>query len=212
MNPFFTGDHGFSTVSPALENLLPQDTTRPRVQARAIYQSYVNALAAQRSDDDLRSFRDKALRGDVTPPAFATRHPLLTTMKSQAPHAVTRRPRQHTGAAEAHLHSVAMLLAQILCVDNSLKEGWRGRIEAAARDGVLDGLSTFIQARSATNGAALAPDHARGHRGSCWDEPPDHRLRSPLAGARTWCTPPAMSCRRVATNPHEPRMHVLWPV
>jgi hypothetical protein len=54
-----------------------------------------------------------------------------------------------------------MLLAHILFVDHRMKEGWPGRIEAAARDRVLDGLSAYMRARSATNGAALAPEDAR---------------------------------------------------
>jgi hypothetical protein len=54
-----------------------------------------------------------------------------------------------------------MLLAQILFVDNTVKEGSPGRIEEAARDRVFDGLSACIRARSATNEAALARDDAR---------------------------------------------------
>jgi hypothetical protein len=161
VEPFFTADHGFPTISLALEDILPHDTTRASVKERAVYQCYVNALAAQPSDDDLRPFRDKALMGQLTPPDFAAMHTLFTTMKSQAQYAVTRRPRQHTLAAYASLNSAAMLLAQILFVDNSLKEGLPGRIEEAARDRVLDGLSASIRARSATNGAALAPEDAR---------------------------------------------------
>jgi hypothetical protein len=42
--------------------------------------------------------------------------------------------RHHTIAAYAHLKRVAMLLAQILLVDNRIKEGLPGRIEQAARD------------------------------------------------------------------------------
>ena len=54
-----------------------------------------------------------------------------------------------------------MLLAQILFVDNSLKEGLLERIEEAPRDRVLDGLSAAIRARSAANGVALVPEDAR---------------------------------------------------
>lgn len=161
MEPFFTAEHRFPTIRMALEAILPEDTTSPLVKERAIYQSYVNALAARPSDDDLRPFRDKALRGDLTPPDFATMHTLLTTMKSQAQHAVTRRQRHRTLAAYAHLNNAAMLLAQILFVDNSMKEGLSDRIENTARATVLDGLSAYIRARSATNGAALAPEDAR---------------------------------------------------
>jgi SAM-dependent methyltransferase len=131
------------------------------VQGRAVYQDYVHALAARPSDEDLRPFRRKALMGHVTPPDFAAMHTLFTTVKSQAQHAVTRRQRQHTLAAYAHLNSYAMLLAQILFVDNSIKEGLPGRIQEPARDRVLDSLSASIRARSATNGAALAPEDAR---------------------------------------------------
>jgi hypothetical protein len=161
MDPFFTADNGFPTISLALEDILPHDTTRASVKERAVYQYYVNALAARPSDDDLRPFRDKALMGHLTPPDFANLHTLLTGMKSQAQHAVTRRQRHHTLAAYAHLNSFAMLLAQILFVDNSIKEGLPGRIEEAARDRVLDGLIAYIRARSATNGAALAQEDAR---------------------------------------------------
>ena len=126
MDPFFTADHGFPTVSLALEDILPRDTTSPRAQERAVYQHYVKTLVARPSDDDLRPFRDKALMGHLTPPDFATMHTLLTIMKAQAQHAVTRRHRQHTCAAYAQMNSVAMLLAQILFVDNSIKEGLPG--------------------------------------------------------------------------------------
>jgi hypothetical protein len=161
MEPFFTADNGFPTISLALEDILPEETTRASVQARAVYQYYVHALAARPSDDDLRPFRDKALMGHLTPPDFATMHTLLTTMKSQAQHAVTRRQRHHTFAAYAHLNSAAMLLAQILFVDNSIKEGLLDRIEDTARATVVESLSTYIRARSATNGAALAPEDVR---------------------------------------------------
>ena len=99
--------------------------------------------------------------GSLTPPDYATMHTLFTNMKSQAQDAGTRRPRQHTLAAYASLNSYAMLLAQILFVDNSLKEGLPERIEKAPRDRVLDGLSAAIRARSAANGAALVPEDAR---------------------------------------------------
>jgi len=161
MEPFFTADKGFPTIRLALENILPEETTSASVKARAVYQDYVHALAARPSDDDLRPFRDKALMGDLTPPDFATMHTLFTTMKSQAQHAVTRRQPHHTCAAYAHLRSAAMLLAQILFVDNSIKEGLPGRIEDTARATVVDRLSAYIRARSATNGAALAPEDAR---------------------------------------------------
>jgi hypothetical protein len=92
MAPFFTTDNGFPTISLALEYILPQDTTSPRVQERAVYQHYVKTLAARPSDDDLRPFRDKALMGQLTPPDFAAMHTLFTSMKSRAQDAVTRRP------------------------------------------------------------------------------------------------------------------------
>jgi hypothetical protein len=161
MEPFFTAEHRFPTISLALEDILPRDTTNPNVQARAVYQHYVHTLAARPSDDDLRLFRDKALMGHLTPPDFAAMHTLFTTMKSQAQYAVTRRQRQHTLAAYASLNSYAMLLAQILFVDNSTKEGLPDRIEDAARATVIDSLSASIRARSATHGAALAPEDAR---------------------------------------------------
>jgi hypothetical protein len=161
IDPFFTADNGFPLVSLALEDILPRDTTSPRVQERAVYQHYVKTLAARSSDDDLRPFRDRALVGHLTPPDFAAMHTLFTSMKSQAQDAVTRRQRQHTLAAYASLNSVAMLLAQILFVDNSLKEGLPDRIEEASRERMLDGLSASIRTRSAANGAALAPEDSR---------------------------------------------------
>jgi SAM-dependent methyltransferase len=161
MDPFFTTDHGFPMVYLALEDILPRDTTRPSVQARAVYQHYVKTLAARPSDDDLRPFREKALMGSLTPPDFAQMHTLFTTMKSQAQYAGTRRPRQHTLAAYAQLNSYAMLLAQILFVDNSIKERLRDLIQDAARDRVVDSLSASIRARSAANGEALVPTDAR---------------------------------------------------
>jgi SAM-dependent methyltransferase len=161
MAPFFTADNGFPTVSLALEDILPRDTTSPSVQARAVYQHYVKTLAARPSDDDLRPFRDKALMGQLTPPDCAGMHTLFTSMKSQAQYAGTRRPRQHTLAAYAQLNSYAMLLAQILFVDNSTKEGLPARIEDTARATVVASLSASIRERSAANGAALAPEDAR---------------------------------------------------
>jgi hypothetical protein len=98
---------------------------------------------------------------DFTPPDCADMHTLLTAMKSQAQDAVTRRQPHHPVAAYAHLNSAAKLLAQILFVDNSIKEGLPGRIEEPARDRVLDGLSASIRARSATNGVELTPEDAR---------------------------------------------------
>ena len=161
MDPFFTADHGFPMVSLTLEDILPRDTTRPSVQARAVYQYYVTTLEARPSDEELRPFREKALMGSLTPPDCAAMHTLFTSMKSRAQNAGTRRPRQHTVAAYASLNSYAMLLAQILFVDNSLKEGLRDLIEDAARDRVVDSLSASIRARSSANGAALVPEDAR---------------------------------------------------
>jgi hypothetical protein len=73
-------------------------------------QYYVTSLAAQPSDD-LRPFRYKALVGRSTPLDCAHMHTLLTAVKSQAQHAVTRQRRDQTFAACAHVNSTAMLLA-----------------------------------------------------------------------------------------------------
>jgi hypothetical protein len=54
-----------------------------------------------------------------------------------------------------------MLLAQILFVDNSTKEGLPDRIEDAARATVVDSVAVAIRACSAANGAALALEDAR---------------------------------------------------
>jgi hypothetical protein len=161
MAPFFTADNGFPTLRLALEDILPQDTTRASVKARAVYQDYIHALGARPTDDDLRPFRRKALMGDLTPPDFATMHTLFTTVKSQAQYAATRRQRHYRVAAYAHLHGTAMLLAQILFVDNSLKEGLPGLIEDTARATVADRLSAYIQAGSTSHGVALAPEDTR---------------------------------------------------
>jgi hypothetical protein len=96
---------GFPTISLAQEDILPRDTTSPRLQARAVYQHDVNTLAARPSDDDLRPFRDKALMGSLMPPDCAAMHTLFTHLKSQAQDAVTRRSRPHRLAAYASLNS-----------------------------------------------------------------------------------------------------------
>jgi hypothetical protein len=88
-------------------------------------------------------------------------HTLFTTVKSQAQHASTRRQRHYRVASYTHLHGAAMLLAQILFVDNSIKEGLPGLIEDTARATVCDRLSAYIQACSTSNGGALAPEDTR---------------------------------------------------
>jgi hypothetical protein len=44
---FFTADNRFPTISMALEDILPEETTSALVKGHAVYQYYVNALAAR---------------------------------------------------------------------------------------------------------------------------------------------------------------------
>jgi hypothetical protein len=164
MEPFFTANQRFPTISIALEDILPAETTSALAKERAVYQYYVNAIAALPSDEALRPFRYKALMGSLTPPDFENMHSLFHTVQSQAQRtrqAVTPQHSTYTVSAYAHLNSYAMLLAQILFVDNSIKEGLPDQIEDAARVTVCAGLAASIRDISAKNGAKVAADEAR---------------------------------------------------
>jgi hypothetical protein len=141
VEPCVTADTRVPPIRRARADIRPEETTSALVPGRAVSQSSVHALAARPSDEDWRPFRRQALMGHCTPPDGADMHTRVTAMTSQAPHAVTRQPRHHTWAASAQLNSSAMLLAHILFVDSRMQAGWPGRIEAAARDRVLDGLA-----------------------------------------------------------------------
>jgi hypothetical protein len=164
MEPFFTADNRFPKISIALEEILPEETTSALVKERAVYQYYVQAIAALPSDEALRPFRQKALMGSLTPPDFENMHTLFQTVKSQAQRTLHTFPRHHSHhivSAYAHLNSYAMLLSQILFVDNTVKEGLPDQIEEAALATVRDGLAAYIRDISAKNGAEIAPDDAR---------------------------------------------------
>lgn len=140
-------------IAVALDEILPGTDTPHTVRERAAYQFYIDVLSSQPSDAMLAQYRALALRGGLDANHFAGMNTYLESFKhlAMAAHDADAR-----FVAYAAVNSQAMLLAQILFVDNLIKENFLSLLAQPTTDDVLTALCNRIHLISDGNGAALS--------------------------------------------------------
>lgn len=141
------------TITVALEEILPGADTPHAISERAAYQFYIDVLSAQPSDTTLAKFRALSLRGGLDANHFTAMNNHLVSFKNLA---MAANDADSRFTAYAAVNSQAMLLAQILFVDNLIKENFLSLLAQSTTDDVLTALCKHIQIISGDNGAALS--------------------------------------------------------
>ena len=162
MDRFF--DRFDDIYSITLGDLIPESDEAPSAEDRLIYFPYIKKIVRRSLDDKLRFYRQKALVGALHPADFSEMNQLLEVVKGHAQHRGYMMPlnkESGTFYAYARVNSYAMLIAQILFVNNAIQEGLIERIERASVLEVIEGVSGAIKHFSQQNEAAVGDDEAR---------------------------------------------------
>jgi hypothetical protein len=141
--------------------IIPDDANGKNTGEKAVYFHYVKGIARQDIDDKLRAYRKKSLVGELEPKDYENLNKILEIAKMDAQHGKIKTPDGKKGSkfyAYARVKSYAMLIAQILFVNNSVKEGLLELIDNALNSKVLKKLSNYIRDCSVRNESPLKKD------------------------------------------------------
>lgn len=119
--------------------IVPRDVDSLEVRKDSLYISYISTITRKSVfDGKLFSYREKALAGELTAADFARLNDELTGFTGEA-------YKEKTFEAFARVRSFSLLAAQVLFVDNSIKEGLWDVIEPGSKERVMEGLSNCIR-------------------------------------------------------------------
>ena len=164
MERFFQRFEDSPKITVTLEEIIPKESTEASIKERAVYISYAKKITRRSLDDRLRFYRQKALVGALSSEDFDGMNELLTVVQKQAQYDGYMMPLgKESGKfyAYARVKSYAMLIAQILFVNNSIQEGLMERIEKGSIAETLEGVSKFVENCSKENIAPVGEDEAR---------------------------------------------------
>ncbi|MEM1201829.1 MAG: class I SAM-dependent methyltransferase [Acidobacteriota bacterium] len=164
--PFFLTRAEAGSLAIRYDEILPGPETPESIRQTAVYRFYAEAIVARGLDGDLRRFRHRALGGLLTRRDHVALDDLFEGVKGHALQGGYMLPRRDpsmpgTFAAYGRTNSYAMLLAQILFVDNAVKEGLAALLDDGTQAQVLPRVARFLEGRSRENGRPIGADDAR---------------------------------------------------
>ncbi len=140
------------------EELVPRDPAAAPDGDESVYLPYIRALEPTGFDGSLRPFRQRALAGALRRRDFVDMFELLEVAKRSARHGgLLPSPGKETPRfyGYARVNTLAMLLSQILFVDNVIKEGILEIVDRGTATATISGLSECIASRSGADDAAV---------------------------------------------------------
>ncbi len=155
MGKFFDElDHPVTSLR--FEEIIPSasgNASSADAPGRGVYSFYIRSIKKGRIDDELLSFRQKSLSGDLAPHDCKSLNQLLDKIKTEAQTTKGNRFDDY-----AHVKSCAMFIAQILFVNYTINEGLLDLIDSDSKTEVLKRLSDYIKECASKNNAALQED------------------------------------------------------
>ncbi len=138
------------------EEIIPSASTGEITKERAVYVSYIDAIGQTEIDQLLRPYRNKSLEGGLKPGDFQYLDlEVLEKAWEKARDAGTKK-----AAAFNKVKSHAMLIAQILFVNNGVNEGLPDIIAPEEKKTVLKELQAYIKEKAMENGSPLEEQEA----------------------------------------------------
>lgn len=146
----------FPAIELTLEEIVPKSTTSLAIKARAAYRYYIETLAASPADSVFKTFRMRALHGQLKEDDFAALNDYFNAIKADAQRIRSTNDIKSIFNGYATANSVAMLIAQILFVDNCIREKLPDCLPASTPDTLLAALRAHLLEQSQRNGGELA--------------------------------------------------------
>ncbi|MCP4154447.1 MAG: hypothetical protein GY757_42375 [bacterium] len=151
MNKFFTR-FGKKKIKLSFEEIIPRDDTAAAIRENAVYLFYVDGIVSQKVDEALSGPRVRALRGELEPEDCSAMDNFLEHETTSARYEKEANERVY---AYHRVKCNAMLISQVLFVNNSIREGLLDRINNASVEAVSKELYDYIKKRSLENGAPV---------------------------------------------------------
>ncbi len=141
------------------EDIIPGDIAAEDVKEKAVYIFYIQGIAGQGIDADLRLYRKKSLKGELLPGDYEAMERILKNVGKKNDKIEIHYDGENRKFSEyARVKSCAMSIAQILFVNNSYNEGLLEFIDGESMPDVLKRLSEYIKECAQKNGSPLTGD------------------------------------------------------
>ena len=146
MEPFFK-ELKDSSIKLSLGKIIPEDIDSKEVQQESLYISYICTITYNKEfDDKLYYFRKKALSGKLTQADFVGLNKKLEQFKKKAKnYSISSGNREQLFKTYARVKSFALLVSQILFVDNLMKEELWDKIDLLSKTTIKERLSGLIR-------------------------------------------------------------------
>jgi pimeloyl-ACP methyl ester carboxylesterase len=138
-------------------DIIPADPSDKKAREEAVYIHYIEGIKRSDMGDKLFSFRERALSGNLRPQDYKYLNDVLDTYKEKAKEAVEGKRED----AYNRVKRCALLIAQILFVNNSVIEGLTDQIDSAAAEKIQERLSSYIMKCASANNSSLKPEEIK---------------------------------------------------
>jgi pimeloyl-ACP methyl ester carboxylesterase len=132
----------------------PADEPDRKVREEAVYIHYIKGIGRSDMDDQLSGSRQNAITGELDLPDYKDLDAILEGYKEKAK--IEQDDKKRLEAYD-RVKTCAMLIAQILFVNNCIREGLVQQIDDAAKAEVEEPLSIYIKKCAEANGPSLEP-------------------------------------------------------
>lgn len=136
MERFFAGYPGLDV---SFQEIIPNAGTDEGIRSRAVYADFINAITPQPPDEMLDEFRVLAQAGALDPQHFDQLNQRFMQYRSQL--LMGEDKLEAYGA----INQCALLIAQVLFVDNCIREGLGDLLEPASLKALQSALANYIQ-------------------------------------------------------------------
>ena len=164
MKPFFQKFKNAAPLKIAFNEIIPDDSTDARIRERAVYFYYARKVVRRSLDGKLRVFRQKAMQGALNSQDYAVMNEIFERLKKRKTAQLENRDKKPESAAFYHyarINSYAMLLSQILFVQNCVVEEIPVCIDETSAAGTIDKLTIYLLDCAQKNHAPIQKIDAR---------------------------------------------------
>lgn len=135
-------------------DIIPSDQSNNRILEEAVYIHYIEGIVRSDVDDKLLDCRKGALSGSLRPSDYKYLNGILETYKEKAKEAAEG----ECDEAFNRVKRCALLIAQVLFVNNSVLEGLADQVDSVDVEKVREALSLYIRQCASANNSSLKPE------------------------------------------------------